>query len=253
MKPDITVEPGTGHLAKRERKPTMNATTQEAPKCPGCHFGCSLDRYQCARGKGLHAKWLAGEEIPERRAPWERAKRGEGPRKAGIAGSGPEAVRGQTGAAAEQRKGPEGHRDHAGMPPIPSYMKAMRMLNIASFALADHRESQSDKMVVDAIARQEGCATLPIIKDRMGKEALDPAACLDQLVQDGLVEVQEDEIAGTMYALTERGRAQSETWRDERMAADAAFVDALSEGEQEKLAALIAKMLQSSAHKSRMR
>ena len=204
----------------------MNATMQEAPQCPGCHFGCSLARYQCARGKNLRAKWLAGEVIPERRAPWEHAKRNDEPRKAG--------------------KG-------AGMPPMPAYMKAMRMLNIASFALADHRENQPEKMVVDAIARQEGCATLPIIKGRMGKDAADPSSSLEKLVQDGLVEVQEDEIAGTMYALTELGRSQGETWRNERMAADAAFVDALSEEEQEQLAALIAKLLQSSAHKDRMR
>lgn len=44
------------------------AGTKAVPTCPGCHFGCRLDRYQCGRGQGIYEKWVETGEVPERPA-----------------------------------------------------------------------------------------------------------------------------------------------------------------------------------------
>lgn len=47
-----------------------NERTNEAgsaPPCPGCHFQCRLDRYQCGRGGRLYAAWQETGEVPKRR------------------------------------------------------------------------------------------------------------------------------------------------------------------------------------------
>ena len=209
----------------------MDDNVKIAPKCPGCHFGCNLERYQCARGKGLYAKWTAGETIPERRAPWERPK---------PAGDGEHPNQQQPAQAAAPQR-----------PPIPPTMRVMHMMNIVAMAMADHRNDDPRHQVLDTIARHDGCATLAIVKGRLKDAKIDATEAIAQLVEEGLLEQQEDERAGTMYALAKQGAAQAQEWRAEQLARDEEFLDALSDDEKSQLADLVAKMLTSTAHKRR--
>ena len=208
----------------------MNDTSAKAPECPGCHYRCLLDAYQCARGKGFYGKWLAGEGIPKRRAP--RKGDSSGPKGAGkrwgIAGHGP-----------------------GGIAPSAD-MKLMRMLGIVGIALSEHREEDAERLVLDSITRHNGCTTERIVagRVRMDGEALAPV--LDKLREAELIVDVDDEVAGPMLQATEEGIVQAEAWRKERASTDAAFVDALTEEEKEQLAGLLAKMLTSSAHAGKM-
>lgn len=38
-------------------------------KCPGCHFECALEKYQCGRGLEFLEFALAGGEVPKRDSP----------------------------------------------------------------------------------------------------------------------------------------------------------------------------------------
>ena len=131
-------------------------------------------------------------------------------------------------------------------------MRAMHMLNIASIALADNRESRPNRIVLDCLMRHDGCATAPIIQGRSHLDDDTLESALDSLSREGIVAAIEDDLAGTMYQITEEGKTTAAEWRRERDQANAAFLDALSEEEKSQLADLIQKMLQSSAHKDKM-
>ena len=217
----------------------MSEQNSAAPTCPGCHFGCLLDAYQCARGKMFHERWMAGEEIPERRAPWkaqgaEGNGQGPGPRRGPGGSGGPGGPGGRRGAFAPE-------------------MRLMHMLNIIGIAMADHRETRPERNVIDGLARQSGCATERIVQDRSRLGEEDFALALAKLRDDGLVTDVDDEIAGPMLQISEAGEAQASAWREERELADKAFCDALSDEEKEELAGLLQKLLSSSAHEGKMR
>ena len=61
---------------------TGSTSAIEGVKCPGCHFECMLEKYQCGRGKEFYDLAAAGGEVPVRRGPMmtpsERAARPDG-------------------------------------------------------------------------------------------------------------------------------------------------------------------------------
>lgn len=203
----------------------MGDTQTKAPACPGCHIGCNLERYQCLRGKGLYAKWEAGETIPERRAPWKKPGGGQKPED-----------------TAHERKPKR---------TIPPTARAMHMLNIVAAAMADHRETDPERLALDSISRHDGGATIAVVKERTKADTATLKPMIDNLEQNGLVESVADEHAGTLFVLTEAGRTQAAALREEKARTDELFVDALTDDEKTQLADLIAKMLGSTAHRQR--
>ena len=194
----------------------------EMPTCPGCHFGCKLDAAQCARGLKFFDKWQAGEEIPERRVPWGK----DGKRK-----------REGEGQPSKGRK----------MPPhlaaMPTSARLMMLLNITGAILRDRDDAERDRRIAECIVRQDGAAANRIIAERT---RLDDAAINEQvtsLKERGLVESRTLDDGRVFHEITEAGRAQVETWMEERKADDEAFFEALSDDEAAQLEDLLARAL----------
>ena len=191
--------------------------------CPGCHFGCAIDDYQCARGALFLAKWEAGEEIPVRRPPWAR---GEKP-----AGETPD---GQSASA---------HTPPPRLAALPVSARLMMLLTMAQNALAARDDEQRDRRVAECLLRQESSATNRIIAERT---RLNDAAIDEQIAsleERGIVTSSTLKDGRTFHTLTEDGRAQAEAWFEEHKAADAAFFAELTDEEAEQLEALLAKTL----------
>ena len=183
-----------------------------APRCPGCHFGCSLDAYRCARGKGFHDRWQAGEEIPERGKPGGRGPGGPG--------------------------GPGG-----GHPAMPTHMRVMHALNIMGNVLQDRHAESPDRKVLASIARQGGFFADSLLPKRAFMERAETDEAVNALVADGLLERAEDPIAGPILRITEAGRARQQEWTAAQESAAADFLAPLTEEEQTQLADLLFRLL----------
>ena len=194
------------------------AKDQQAPACPGCHFGCSLDAYRCGRGKGFSEKWRAGEPVPERR----------GPGKGGPGGPG---------------KGGPGGPGGPGRGGLPTGMRVMHALNIMANKLQDRHTESAERKVLASIDRQGGFFAL----DMLGRRALVDQPQLDEaiasLTAEGLAESAQDPIAGDILRITEAGRMRQREWNAEREASTAEFLAPLTEEEQDQLAHLIFRLL----------
>lgn len=185
----------------------------DAKVCPGCHFGCAIDGFQCGRGEKLHARWVETGELPERRRP-------------------------------PHPGGQPGGRD-GGRPAIPVDDRIMHMLHIIGIALSDLADesgaSAPERRAIDCLMRHGGSASERIVEGRTHAEGLD--ALFGELVERGLVKRRGFEHA-TLYALTEQGLAQAKAWESERKATEAEFLGVLDDGEKEQLLALVMKLLE---------
>jgi len=136
----------------------------KAPTCPGCHFGCRIDYYQCARGLRFLEQWEAGEEIPERRMP------------------GPGARGGKPG---------QDPRDGTGAPALDG--QVLHLLMLVDMFGKRATELPTHVRVAEATLRHDGFATPYVVAQRsqLDGEAFD--AAVDQAVEEGLVDIQYDE------------------------------------------------------------
>lgn len=223
----------------------MDETSKAIPTCPGCHFGCTLDDYQCARGGRFYEKWQAGEEIPVRRPPWEHGEKKPEGAKGGCSREGTAAP--QEGAPKSQ-DGPRGDQPAHTPPPhfakIPPSARIKMLLTVANRILGDRDDAVRDQRVAECIMRQDGSATNRIIAERT---KLDDAAIDEQiavLTEAGVVTSRTLEDGRTFHDLTETGRTQVETWVEEHRAADAEFFAALSDDEAAQLESLLSKVLE---------
>lgn len=240
----------------------------EARTCPGCHFGCDIEDYQCARGEKLHARWVETGELPERRGPGhgpganpasgpkhspehggengdrEHARHG-GPDGSGGPGHGGHAGESGGSGNASSAGGPGGPRHGGpGRGVMPVGDRLMHMLHIIEIALNDLTEESGAgepvRRAVDCLMRHEGAASKRIIEGRTHLAELD--AALESAQAQGLV-AQRTHGETALYELTDTGLEQARTWEAERKAAEAEFLSALAEDEQEQLLELIMKLL----------
>ena len=183
----------------------------EAKLCPGCHFGCEIERFQCGRGEKLCARWRETGELPERRGP------GKGPLRA---------------------------KNHKG-PVITANDRLMHMLHVVGIALHDLADESGanvpEHQVLDCLLRHDLAASARIIEGRTHLEGLD--GVLGATLSQGLIE---ERTCGetTLYALTDAGLAQARAWGDERKAAEAEFLGVLSDDEKEQFLELVMKVLE---------
>lgn len=209
------------------------AASNGAPTCPGCHFGCALDDYQCGRGRKFLAMWHNGEAIPERRGPGM-------PRHAGKQGPGGEAsaARAAGNAQRPEKRGGEGGPEGQ----LPPDMRLVMLLNVTANALRDERDSNTADEVLDCIVRQDRSATIRIIAERVRKDPAELEAALQELQQRSLAQPHDDD-GRTFFEPTEEGLAHCKAWQEKRREDDTRFVSGLSEDEKQQLADLLQKML----------
>ena len=192
----------------------MDEARQNVPICPGCHFRCPLDEYQCARGAKFNGMWQAGEEIPERRMP-KPPKDGEKP-----AGGPP----------------PQFRR-------IP--IEARLLMGMSFFQrIMDERQQETAKQrVAECIQRQDGFAANGIIAERTRRTDGQIQEQAEALQAEGFVAPRTEPDGRLFYELTEQGKEQVEVWAEERQQADAELFAALSDEEKEQLHELLSKAL----------
>ena len=186
----------------------------ETPVCPGCHFTCAIDDYQCARGEMFYERWKAGEEVPERRGP------GRPP-----AGGMPKGILKPT-----------------------SDERTMHLLHILEIALSDlERESGSDapeRRVVDCLMRHNQSASEFVITGRTNLAGAELGDALEQVEAQHLVERRQVQTGATFYALTDQGIEQAKAWLEELRAAQTRFLSVLDDSEKQQLHQLVAKLLE---------
>lgn len=212
-------------------------STAKAPTCPGCHFGCSVDAYRCARGQGFYKLWCEGKPVPERGIPPMMRKNGE--RSDGE--------RVGDGRPGDGRTG-EGHKDN--VPPVGT--RVMHGLNIMANVLQDRHAESPDRKVLTAVGRQGGFFALGMIGKRALLDDDAIAGSVDELVEAGYAVRDEDEIAGPIMRVTPAGKDKLAEWNAERDAATAEFLAPLSDEEQSELADMLFRLIQPQlAHKNR--
>ena len=182
-----------------------------ANTCPGCHFGCAIEEFQCARGEKLHARWVETGSLPERRGP------GQGPMRA---------------------------KDHKG-PAFTVNDRLMHMLHIVGIALHDLADdsgsSDPDKRVLDCLIRHDLAASAKVVEGRTHLPNAQEA--LDAVVAQGFA-AKRAHGETTLYKLTETGLETARAWEAERKAAEAEFLGVLSDDEKDQLLALVTKVLE---------
>ena len=186
----------------------------QAPVCPGCHFACAIDDYECARGEAFHERWAAGEELPVRRGPG---------------------------------RPPAGGMPEGTMKPT-SDERTMHLLHILEIALSDlERESGSDapeRRVVDCLMRHNRAASAFVIEGRTHLSGAELSDALEHVKSHHLAEYQQANTGTTFYALTDSGIEQAKAWLEERRAAQARFLSVLDDAEEQQLHQLVAKLLE---------
>ena len=189
------------------------SASTSVPACPGCHFACPIDDYQCARGEHLHAAWERGEELPVRQGPG-RPPQGASKQKVQLS----------------------------------SNERLMHLLHIVGIALQDlERESGSDapdRQIVDCLMRHERAASERIVLGRTQLDADTFHTSSQALIDRGFVETKAACGDDTFYALTEAGIEQAGTWRAERQAAEAEFLGVLTDDEKQQFHDLVFKILE---------
>lgn len=179
----------------------MNEMT--APSCPGCHFRCQLDRYQCGRGARFFAQWQETGEVPQRH---------------GHPGPPP------------------------GKEPSPD-QRLMFELNIVAHAMQMQREQQAETELLASLAAHEGSSTGHVLEKRARLQPGTFGAAIGQLEHDGLVERCDLGQFHDAFCITDAGKARLSELEAARTAANEEFLSPLSAEERDQLAALLGKLL----------
>ena len=199
----------------------MTGQDMQAPKCSGCHFGCSIDNYQCARGKKFLEQWQAGEEIPERRMPGPGGPGGKG-----------------------------GRKPPKGMPAPSADERLAHMLTICSMFLQRNSESSPALSIATAAMRQDGFASKRITGERARLKGAEFDAALQEAADQGLVTVEDDDRVGAFVHVTDAGRTRANEHMEQAKAANAELLSCYSSDEKEQLQGLLDKLL--AANRERM-
>lgn len=187
------------------------------PTCPGCHFGCALDDYQCARGEGIYESWQAGEEVPERRMP--------GPRGGKPGG---------------------GKRGRGGLPPFLNGNTAMGLwflTGIMQRGLNGRIEQLGSSAVFKPIVQHEGAASLRIIASRAGLSEEAAFEQLQEAVEQGYVEEYEYADGTVFYRVTEAGSEAAQQAEEAKKETLEEYFSVISEEEQEQLLDLVKRVV----------
>lgn len=179
----------------------------ESTVCPGCHFRCAIERYQCGRGEKLHAQWAETGELPERRGP------GAGANKERLS--------------------------------IPQNDRIMHMLHIVGIALndlaAENGDNEPEQRVLGCLMRHERAASAAIIEGRTHLADLDDLLTAAQ--SQGLV-AQRTCGDVVLYELSDSGFERARSQESQRKAAEAEFLSVLSDEEKDQLLSAIMKVLE---------
>lgn len=196
------------------------------PLCPGCHFRCRLDDFQCARGEKLYQRWLETGEVPARRKPGPPpAQEGEGHGDGRGHGGGPK-----------------------GRPPMPINDRLMHMLHIVGIALDDLQTESggnaADHKVLDCIMRHDRAASVFVIAGRTQLEEEEISQAAQSLESQGFVAMRTVHDDTVFFELTEAGLQQAKAWEADRKAAEAKFLDVLTDDEKSQFHDLVVKVLE---------
>ena len=186
-----------------------SASATEGILCPGCHFECKLENYQCGRGKEFFDLAAAGGEVPVRRGPVmtpsERAASSDG------------------------------------KPPLND--RVMHGLNIMALRLRQRHGEAGICKVVLSLARAGSFMSLPFLAKRMLLSVDEADAALHEAVQAGYVTIGPEDGRGRFAYLTDAGKQQAAIWKDERDGQTAAFLANLDDDEKAILEHLLRKLL----------
>lgn len=197
---------------------------QATPRCPGCHFGCNIEHWQCARGRGLHAQWLETGELPRRRRP-------------GGPGGGP-----QGGPRGGSHGGPQ-DGSRGGHSPFTPQQKVTRLLTILPKAMQRSCSDTPESRLLSSLQRREFYVSVHILSSDMGIPKTDILETAQSMQDAGLVEVV-DENGRPFVKATEAGQQRARTYAEQREEAMQEFLSPLSADELEQLAELMEKILQ---------
>ena len=188
-----------------------------APSCPGCHFGCKLTQWQCARGRDLWKAWQENGE-PARTCAGRRASGDEGP-------------------------------EH-GRKELTLEQQFNRLVNIVPKALQRKSGSSDADTMLAAIARHGGYMASSLVRSevRMNQDGF--SRVLGELEASGDVVV-EREGARTFIRLTETGEPRVSQDAENRDRAAREFLSALSDEEAQQLIGLLEKALGGQGHRKR--
>lgn len=193
----------------------MEDENKTTPRCPACHIGCRIDRYQCGRGADLHERWLNGEEIPQ------RGKHG-------------------------RPGGPDGPK--RGFKKPPAAQRIEFILAILPHVMQMHAHEGEPEKLLLALGRREGQAALPIMANELNANAAGLQAGADELARRGWAEFIKPHEGGTLLALTENGReALADVELTHRRCNDE-FISVLGNDEVEQLATLLEELLHRHPH-----
>ena len=200
---------------------------EEAPICPGCHIGCTLDDPQCARGfERFRPMWLNGEEVPVRRKPGRPGPGGPGGHKGP---GGPKA-------------GGRPPRPHGGNGPSQGELLIFLLTEVAPRALGELKGSTDDQ-VLEVIQRHEGGATYCVILERTRLDEPNAYAALESLLENGYIEEAYTEWGTQFYWITPQGRDYAQEAKECSKATIEKRMSALSAEEQTTLEELISKLI----------
>ena len=176
------------------------------PACPGCHFSCRIDRYQCGRGEAFHERWKAGEKLPERRMP--------------------------------ARGGSDGNVNKP-----PAAARIEHMLAVVPRVMRQRAGESGRERLLAALGRREGRAALGIVASELDTNVAGLRPAADALVAEGAAQMATTDAGVQMLALTGQGEvARAELDKRHRASRDA-FLGAISPEDQERLADLLEKLL----------
>lgn len=200
---------------------------QGAVLCPGCHFGCKLECWQCARGREFLGKWQAGETLPQR----------------GPGGPG--------GPAAAGHPGPHGGSGHpdgrgSGRPRHPEQMDELQKLEFLFRVLPkamQHANGQTPAdTVLEGIARHEGYMSAALARQGSELGKLEFDAVIEELEATGTVRLGAED-GQKFIEITEQGAAAHAQRMRKLRQANKEFFSALPEDELSQLAGLLDKLL----------
>ena len=189
-----------------------------AMKCPGCHFGCSLNKYQCGRGKEFFDLVQDGGELPERRPPVftpseQAAKKGHTP------------------------------------PPINE--KLVRGINIVSHMMRDRDMPTPEQAIIVGLINLKSFMSKSLLPKRLQLPQLEFEKGLQSAIEHGFVEIADVEHSGTVVRFTASGKVQAEKWKNERDKRIEEFFSALSDDEKVQLDSLLGTLLRAHMHRPR--